>query len=84
MGSPRRPAFVNLIPAFHPTKFFQLGILYKVVPDTSAYLSLIVSVSLSFMQTGLMSVVKDMKEDINKPYRDLHPIVRLFSWLLMR
>ena len=38
----------------------------------------------SFVHTRLKSVLKDLKEDINKPYNDLHPVLRVLSWLLMR
>ncbi|XP_068721829.1 uncharacterized protein [Montipora capricornis] len=39
---------------------------------------------MSSVQIGLMSVVKDLKDDFDKPYRDLHPVLRIFSFLLMR
>ncbi|XP_058949071.2 uncharacterized protein [Pocillopora verrucosa] len=43
-----------------------------------------VSPELSAMRTGFMSVTNESKEDVNKPYNDLHPIFWLFSRLLMR
>ena len=38
----------------------------------------------SFIHASLKLDLKDLKEDINKPYSDLHPVLRVLSWLLMR
>ncbi|XP_068721896.1 uncharacterized protein [Montipora capricornis] len=39
---------------------------------------------MSPVQISGMSLAKDLKEDFDKPYRDLHPVLRMFSFLLMR
>ncbi|XP_068704187.1 uncharacterized protein [Montipora foliosa] len=44
----------------------------SVVPDMSP------------LQIGLMTGSEDLKEDFDKPYRDLHPMLRIFSFLLLR
>ncbi|CAH3024940.1 unnamed protein product, partial [Porites evermanni] len=43
-----------------------------------------VSPEMGTVPAGLMSVVQDLKEDTSKPYRELHPIAKVFSFLLMR